>query len=192
MVGEKQFRTVMDTLLDDEVYYSLYSFIERCNNFCNEYHSIEQNLFNPENNTNTNISLEVANTLGCSYMILNNTRRGAILTMNTGVSTPVNSLCAANMSIQCNARATDISPYSTEQPSYEFGWYLSSHSLGDDEEAELFQESTLHPVYEPSELQEMMNRARNLPIPQNKCLTIDKEFMYHRCYSILDRLLKGY
>lgn len=200
MIGDQKFTSVMDILLNDEVYFALYNLIVRYNNF-----SIKTITAETENLNNMVIRREhmVVDIWGDFLKIgvrvhpeINSIIERAIH-LGTNVSThPENSIDASTIIIKGSAIATDISPLrkaTIDKKLYsDNGWYLRDNEVTDEAEAELFQMSTMHDVYSTYEIQEVMNRARNIPLNQNQCLTIDISAMYHHSYKHMNDILRGY
>lgn len=186
--GEIVFPSVMDTLLNDEIYYSLYFFLERCERFFSTHQYITQHIVVPEQNDYT---LEI-NPLRMYFGEYKND--DCVLVLDTTQSGRMNLLTASQMLIHGGSDNTDISPFSTIQPEKmyeELGWMLPGHLFTSEVESELFQASTLYETYSIETMNDIINRIRNLPIKKYR-LTISDDFRYPRYYKLLDKLLVGY
>lgn len=189
MTGETQFKSAMDTLLDDKIYYSLYSFIERCNRFFDTKQSMTHNFLEDDMN---GVSFDIFQE---SMYITKYRSDLPALSLLYDENSHLNSMTPDCVILLSNAKHTDITVLNTIQPSSkydEFGWFIKDHIINENMESDIFQWSTVESVYSIGEIQELLNRARNLPFGENQCLTIHTNFMYHRYHSVLDKLLIGY
>lgn len=198
MIGEKNLKCVMDVLLNDELYFALHSLLERFNNFRAEH--INSTGYDGLNNIISKHGLMDSETWRDALYIRttqpNAGSVGSVLELRQYVTNhPENTLVSNRMEIEGYARATDISPIRTivsSNVSDSVGWYLVDNYVTDDVEAELFQLNTIHEVYSTYELQEIMNRAMNLPLLQNDHLTILEGMVYHDAYKHMNNILRGY
>ena len=199
MIGDQKLKNVMDVLLNDELYFSIYKLIERFNNFRNENNDVSG--FDGLNNIYMKHALmdcEVwRDTLHIRYIQASSGSASNAFELRKFVTEhPENFFVANRVIIQGNAQASDISPikeFSQDSSPYDkLGWYVHDFSITDEMEAELFQASTIDEVYSPYELQEILNRASNLPLCKHFHLTILPEFMYNETYKNLDKILRGY
>lgn len=184
MIGSNKLNSVMDVFLIDEIYYSLYSFIERSNEFFSTGKLMEYTFFSKDYGWGTTL------TVNLNGMTMNKYRSTIIpLSMVDNDNSFLNTFNAECVIIQSNASSTDLCPYKSEHKDYEFGWYMRNHLIREEIECELFQESTVDDVYSLWEIQEIMNRARNLPLLENKTLTLNRDFRYPQYYSNLHQFL---
>lgn len=191
MTGGKQYSSVMDILLDDEVYLKLYNLIERCNNFFGKNKAINEHTFDPDEGWGTSFEI---NKMGM-YLGAYRNDTIALSLLSDGNYHHQNSVTSKEIIAHCGAQHTDFSPFKkiVHDKMYDStGWFLTNNIITDDVEGELFQESTVSDVYSLFEMQEVINRIQNLPLTDKKTLTITEHFRYPRYYQNIDELLKGY
>lgn len=194
MIGKQNLKSVMDMLLNDEVYFSLFNLIERYRNF--------QSTCTPDLLRNMSERLENITAdywkeyFGISFRSHLHSSMDNILTLSEYVSTHTTNFISVNgLVVHGNIIGTEICPLkdtNLDEIEYDFYFYLNNCSLSGNDDAELFQQSTLYNVYSPSELQEMVIRLINLPLHQNERLTLEPKVCYHQCYKFFDELLRGY
>lgn len=199
MIGDQKLKTVMDVLLNDEVYLALHSVLERYNNFREEY--ITCNGYNGLNNIQGKHALMAYEVWRDTFLIkaiskMNGSEYNAVEGKIFVTDHPENFITGNRIVIQGNAQATDISPlsdYFEDSSVYDkIGWYCQDFSVTDEMEADLFQASTVQNVYSSFQLQEVMNRAMNLPLLKYDSLTILPDMMYHETYKNMNQILRGY
>lgn len=193
MTGGKQYNNVMDMLLHDEMYIKLHLFLERCNNFFGENQYLKQHYFDKPEEKIKGCSLEVTDKNMYFGQYRNDSMAMSLL--EDGKYYHQNSISSKQIIAVNGSLHTDLSPLKeqVDDKTYEeIGWFMRDSKITDDIEAELFQFSTVHDVYSPFEIQEVINRVRNLPIPEKKTLTLNDLLLYPLYNQHIDELLKGY
>lgn len=193
MTGGKLYYSVMDMILDDEMYLKIHHLLERCNNFFGHNQSMSHHYFGKPD----------ANERGCTIDITHeNMYFGQYRNDNVALSylyddqySHQNSVTSKHIIVSHGAKHTDFSPFKKvvhDKMYDQIGWFVTNNVITDEMEGDLFQESTVSDVYSLYEMQEIMNRIQNLPIREKKSLTIDSMLMYPNINKYLDELLKGY
>lgn len=191
MTGDKVYSSVMDMILNDELYLKVHHLIERYNNFENCHKSINEHTFDPDEGWGTSFEVNSRTMYLGAYR--NDTIALSLLSDSSYCHQ--NSVTSKHIIAHCGAKHTDYSPFKAivhDKMYDEFGWFLTNNVITEEVEAELFQESTVSDVYSLFEMQEVITRIQNFPLTGKKTLTITEHFRYPRYYKNIDDYLKGY
>lgn len=194
MTGGKLYNSVMDILLDDEMYLKVYRLIERCNNFFGNYQSIQQSFFGKPELQLQGCTMHIT-TENMYFGQYRNDSNIAVSYLYDNIYTHQNSITSKCIIASKGAVHTDFSPLKkiVKDEIYDaVGWFVTNNIITDEIEGELFQESTVYDVYSLYEMQEIINRVKNLPLLEKQSLTIHENLRYPLYNQILDELLKGY
>jgi|AGFS01.1.fsa_nt_gi hypothetical protein len=194
MIGDQKLKTVMDMMLNDKVYFSLFALIQRYHNFQKTCDGINLNIHAQQKGPVT--ADFWPDYMSISYQENKYSYRNGILSLGQCFTRhPTNRLSVNMIEIYSNATCCDTCPvrvYGLEEKEYEIGWYCRDSQLDAEAESELFMHSTIMDTYTAEELNEIMNRMRNLPLYDNDSLTIEPQMCYYPSYKCLDELLWGY
>lgn len=193
MTGGKQYSSVMDILLDDEMYYKLYFFLERCERFLVSNESVQHSFFGDPNESQDGCTLEIS--YGNVSFGKYRSDHAALSLRHDRTYYHQNSVTSKHILAGKGAKHTDLSPIKDQVMDKvydEVGWFITGNRITDEMEADLFQYSTVHNVYSLYEIQEVLNRIQNLPIPESMTLTIGQQMRYPMFNQFFDDLLKGY
>lgn len=194
MIGGKLYSSVMDILLDDEMYLKLHHLIERCNNFFSKNQTLQQHYFGQSDMKLTGCTFDITREDMCFGQYRNESNIALSYLYDDHYSHQ-NSITSKHIIARKDTKHTDISPFKkiVHDKMYDnTGWFLTNNIITDEIEGELFQEGTVSDVYSMCEMQEIINRVLNLPIMENQTLTIHEHLRYPTYNNLLDELLKGY
>ena len=194
MIGGKLYSSVMDILLDDEMYLKVYHLIERCNNFFGKNQSLQQHYFGQAEMKLSGCTFDITQD-DMHFGQYRNDSNIALSYLYEDHYSHQNTITSKHIIAIKGTKHTDVSPFKkiVHDKMYDkIGWFLTNNVITDDIEGELFQESTVSEVYSLYEMQEIINRVMNLPIMENQILTIHEHLRYPVYNNLLDELLKGY
>lgn len=194
MTGGKQYSSVMDILLDDEMYLKIHHLIERCNNFFGNYQSLQQHYFGKPELQLHGCTIDVTHE-DMYFGQYRNDSNIALSYLYDDKYSHQNSITSKHIIVTKDSKHTDFSPFKKivhDKMYDQTGWFLTNNVITDEMEGELFQESTVYEVCSLYEMQEIINRVQNLPLRENQTLTIHEHLRYPIYNQLLDELLKGY